>query len=287
MKTQRHKDRREKMVRGARANWAIAAQGIGFFALWALSGAAQSPNGDDGLAGSWRPGPRPALTVASTPGLNLKKGFSIETRICPTDLSDGRNIVFKDKEYALRIDWPVEGSRISFYVYGDGQWEPRVSAYLPATNQWRHIVAAWDGHKSYLWVDGEPFSVAREAGTPAATDNPVCIGSAVPLGAAFAGEIEYVRIYRKMLPPADILGHAYGIKPQAQAPGAPITDFDFSKGLQHNVGQASSLPLEFGHFWLSFSWTRPRARDRSGAEWNRSASRAARSRAMIWRRCAH
>jgi len=206
--------------------------------------AAQSPDGDDGLAGSWRPGPRPALTAASTPGLNLRKGFSIETRICPTDLSDGRNIVFKDKEYALRIDWPVEGSRISFCVYGDGQWEPRVSAYLPATNQWCHIVAAWDGHRSYLWVDGEPFSVAREAAPPAPTDNPVCIGSAVALGAAFAGDIDYVRIYRKMLPSADILAHAYGIALHAQASGVPVTEFDFSKGLQgwHGGGDASARP---------------------------------------------
>jgi hypothetical protein len=145
------------------------------------------------------------LTAPSTPALNLRKGFSIEARIRPTDLSNGRNIVFKDKEYALRIDWPIEGSRISFYIYGEGQWEPRVSAYLPATNQWHHVVAAWDGHRSYLWLDGEPFSVGREAAAPAATDNPVCIGSAVALGGAFAGDIDYVRIYQKMLPTADIL----------------------------------------------------------------------------------
>jgi hypothetical protein len=214
----------------------------GLFALWTLSAPARSPNSDDGLVGSWHPGPRPALTVASTPGLNLKKGFSIETRICPSDLSDGRNIVFKDKEYALRIDWPPEGSRISFYVYGGGQWEPRVSAYLPVTNQWHHIVAAWDGHKSCLWVDGEPFSVAREAATPAATDNPVCIGSGVALGAAFAGEIDYVKIYRKMLPPADILGHAYGIELPGRGPGAALTEFDFSKGAQgwHGGAEASA-----------------------------------------------
>ena len=55
--------------------------------------------------------------------------------------------------------------------------------------------------------------MAREAQAPPATDNPVVIGSGVALGAAFIGEIEYVRIYGRMLPPADILGHAYGIEP--------------------------------------------------------------------------
>jgi hypothetical protein len=47
-------------------------------------------------------------------------------------------------------------------------------------------------------VDGEPFSVARDAQAPPATDNPVVIGSGIALGAAFAGEIEFVRIYRRM-----------------------------------------------------------------------------------------
>ncbi|MGO8679286.1 MAG: LamG-like jellyroll fold domain-containing protein [Limisphaerales bacterium] len=219
------------MFRGSRATWAVGVA-TGILALWTLSTAAQSPDNPDGLAGSWHPGSRPELTAPSTPALNLRKGFSIEARIRPTDLSNGRNIVFKDKEYALRIDWPIEGSRISFYVYGDGQWEPRVSAYLPATNQWHHVVAAWDGHRSYLWLDGEPFSVGREAAAPAATDNPVCIGSAVALGGAFAGDIDYVRIYRKMLPTTDILCHAFGIALDSRTRGAPLTEFDFSKGPQ-------------------------------------------------------
>ena len=177
-------------------------------------------------------GPPPVAEGSLGSRPESEKRLQPQTRICPSDLSDGRNIVFKDQEYALRIDWPPEGSRISFYVYADGQWEPRVSAYPPRTNQWYHIVAAWDGHKSYLWVDGEPFSVAREAAAPAATDNPLCIGSGVALGAAFAGQIDYVRIYRKLLPPADILGHAYGLEPHPHTPGASLTDFDFSNGLQ-------------------------------------------------------
>ncbi|MCX6913646.1 MAG: LamG domain-containing protein [Verrucomicrobia bacterium] len=205
-----------------------------------MSAAPAPPSGDDGLAGSWPPGAKPALTITSTPALNLKPGFTIEARIRPTDIADGRNLVFKDKEYALRIDWPIEGSRISFYLYCNGQWEPRVSAYCPATNQWCHVVAAWDGHTSSLWVDGEPFSVARNAPAPPATDNPVVIGSGVALGTAFVGEMEYVRIYGRMLPPAEILGHAYGIEPHPEGPGAALTEFDFSKGLQGWQGKADA-----------------------------------------------
>src|ERR1019366_1641021 len=70
--------------------------------------------------------------------------------------------------------------------------------------------------------------------------NPVVIGSGVALGAAFAGEMEYVRIYGRMLPPAEILGHAYGIEPHPEGPGAGLTEFDFSKGLQGWSGRADA-----------------------------------------------
>ena len=190
--------------------------------------------------GSWLLGSPPALTVPSAAGLNLRKGFTIEARLRPGDLRDGRNIVCKDKEYALRIDWPSEGGRISFYVYADGKWEPRVSACCPQTNQWYHVVAAWDGYRSFLWVDGEPFTVGREAPAPPATDNPVLIGAPAPLGTAFVGEIEYVRIYARMLPMPDIIGHAYGIESAAVAPGEDRTEFDFSRGLAGWKGQGTA-----------------------------------------------
>ena len=193
------------------------------------------------LVGSWRLGPSPALMVPSAPGLNLKPQFAIETRFRPSDLTEGRNIVCKDKEYALRIDWPGEGSRISFYVYSQGQWEPRVSAFCPATNEWYHVVAAWDGYRSFLWVDGEPFTAGREVPTPAATANPVLIGARAPLGGPFAGEIEYVRVYGRMLTTPEIIGHAYGIEAGAGTPGDALGEFDFAKGLHGWSGQGTAL----------------------------------------------
>ena len=51
------------------------------------------------------------LEVPSTPDLQLRRGFTIEARIRPADISDGRLIVFKRDEYLLRVDWPVETSR--------------------------------------------------------------------------------------------------------------------------------------------------------------------------------
>ena len=43
-----------------------------------------------------------------------------------------------------------------------------------------------------------------------------------------------------MLPPADILGHAYGIEPHPEGPGSALTEFAFSKGLQGWQGRADA-----------------------------------------------
>ena len=71
------------------------------------------------------------ITVPSVADLNLKKGFTIETRFRLADLKDGRIIVFKDQEYQLRVDWGKEGNKLSFFVYVGGQWESRVTRLHP------------------------------------------------------------------------------------------------------------------------------------------------------------
>jgi hypothetical protein len=175
---------------------------------------------------------RQTIAVPSAPDLNLQKRITIETRFRLADLKDGRILVFKDQEYQLRVDWVNEGSKLSFFVYANGQWESRVSAYTPALDHWYHVVATWDGRRAFLWVNGEPFSVAREGSAPAPTANPVCIGSGMWQGANFVGTIEYVKIYNKVLSTVEIVKRAYGIEVQSPAGGSRQTEFDFAKGLQ-------------------------------------------------------
>ncbi len=173
-----------------------------------------------------------SINVPSASDLNLRQGFTIETRFRLADLKDGRILVFKDQEYQLRVDWNNEGNRLSFFVFAGGQWESRASAYTPAVDHWYHVVATWDGRKAFLWVNGEPFSVAREASAPAPTANPVWIASGMWQGANFVGAIEYVKIYRKVLPTTEIVKRAYGIDQAAPERASHQADFDFANGLQ-------------------------------------------------------
>ncbi len=172
------------------------------------------------------------ITVPSADDLNLRKGFTIETRFRLADLKDGRIIVFKDQEYQLRVDWGNEGNKLSFFVFVNGQWESRVSAYTPTLDHWYHVVATWDGRRAFLWVNGGPFSVAREGSAPAPTANPVYIGSGMWKGANFVGAIEYVKIYAKVLPTTEIVKRAYGIEQGAPDKASRQAEFDFAKGLQ-------------------------------------------------------
>ena len=170
------------------------------------------------------------VEVPSSPDLHLRRGFTIEARVRPTDLSDGRNIVSKGDEYLLRVDWPVESSRLSFFVYLGGAWEPRVSAPKPPEDRWLHVVAVWDGLQSLLWVDGLPYQMARAGPDPVPTDNPLHIGSPVGYGKGFVGDIEYVRIYARALTPAEVIRAAYGFSDRPQAQPTAQASFDFRGG---------------------------------------------------------
>ena len=167
------------------------------------------------------------IEVPSAPDLNLQRGFSIEARIRPSDLSDGRTVVLKKDEYMLRVDWPKESSQLSFFVYSGGEWEPRVSAPKPADNEWLHIVAIWDGTQSLLWVNGLPHQLTRHGDVPPATNNPVCIGSSVGFGAGFIGDIEYVKLYNRALTSGEVIKAAYRFGENAAVTPVSAPAFDF------------------------------------------------------------
>ncbi len=171
------------------------------------------------------------ITLPPAADFHLARGFSVEMRVKPTDLSNGRTLVFKDKEYLLRIDWPVETSRLSFFAHVGGQWESRVSAYKLPPDAWYHVVATWTGLQSLLWVNGQPFQVGRP-GDPQPADSPLLIGARTDFGAGFVGSIEYVKVYRRALTGAEVLKAAYGIGDGPREGVVATPAFDFRAGAQ-------------------------------------------------------
>lgn len=168
------------------------------------------------------------LQIENDPLLQLKKGFSIECRICPSDVSTCINIVTKDGEYLLRINNPKrEDGTISFFVNLDGHWEPRVRSVKPKPNSSYHIIATWDGSVARLWVNGMPFEV-RRIGQMKPTDAPVIIGSPTRWASqGFVGTIESFTIYNRLLSIREIIERFY--LPEQRIKPMMSTDFGFDK----------------------------------------------------------
>ncbi|MEI6499867.1 MAG: LamG-like jellyroll fold domain-containing protein [Armatimonadota bacterium] len=171
------------------------------------------------------------LEVPSAPDLQLRRGFTLEARIRPSDITDGRLIAMKPDEYLLRVDWPVETSRMSFFIKLDDQWETRANTFTPEVNNWYHLMAVWNGTQLQLWVNGIPHQAAR-VGDFKTTDNPLFIGGGTGFGAGFVGDMEYVKVYDRALTSSEIIKAAYGAGGKPSSPPSEATAFDFRSGLQ-------------------------------------------------------
>jgi hypothetical protein len=121
---------------------------------------------------NWNP-----VTIASAESLQLNVGLTLDCWVYFAQKPKGyEQIVYKDREYQLRVDDVSEGGRFSFFVYLGG-WEPRVSGPVPQAGHWYHLTARWTGTEAVLQVDDETFAGAR-LGVPVATDSPVSVGAA-------------------------------------------------------------------------------------------------------------
>jgi len=159
--------------------------------------------------------PGSEVKIPASKSVSLGDAISIEAWIYPRDIEgSSRVIVAKNDEYALRIDNPGEGNRISFFVHV-GQpgvaWEPRVSSPgPPMLNRWQHVVATWDGAESRLYLDGKLVGTRERLGKPNPNPYPVMIGNwEYPSchGTHFGGFIDDVRLYSRALAAEEVEAH--------------------------------------------------------------------------------
>jgi hypothetical protein len=152
------------------------------------------------------------LAVRPGPGLELGGGFAVELWVRFDDVSRSQALVVREGEFILRVDPEQEGGRISFFVYADGSYEPRLMGPRPRIGEWSHLVATWDGRELGLWVDGR-LDRAWRSGALAATANPVVVGVPGPHSATgLIGALDEVRLYDRALTEGDILLAEYGLQ---------------------------------------------------------------------------
>lgn len=115
-------------------------------------------------------------TLPGSPELRLQPGMEIRFRFQLDSLRDGvQNLASKDGEWILRVDPPLEGGTLSFFVQRDGHWEPRLRGPVIEPNTPYDVRARWSGPALSLQVNGETFTSRRE-GNIRPGDKPLLVG---------------------------------------------------------------------------------------------------------------
>jgi len=92
----------------------------------------------------------------------------------------------------------VTGTPGDWWLYGDVNVND---------GEWHHTVGVYDGSKHYLYVDGELDAFKEASGTTNISSYPVMIGAnAQQSGREFEGIMDDVRVYKRALTEAEILG---------------------------------------------------------------------------------
>lgn len=118
------------------------------------------------------------ISVPDATDLQLSAGLRIDCSVRAEKFPENyQTILIKDGEYQLRLNSKKEGSRFAFFVFLDGQWEPRALSVEPArVGAWHRISARWDGSALTLDVDGQRERVSR-SGMPSPKGQPLRIGA--------------------------------------------------------------------------------------------------------------
>jgi hypothetical protein len=154
----------------------------------------------------WFNGSNAWVTVNNATSLNLTNRLTLEAWVYPTKDGGWRTVVMKESSANYYLDssngsfagaGPSAGLNNGSYrdVYG--------SSSLPL-NTWSHLAATWDGTTFRVYVNGVQVASKAVSGIIASTTNPLHIGGNSVWGEFFAGKIDEVRIYNRVLSQTEI-----------------------------------------------------------------------------------
>ena len=146
------------------------------------------------------------VTIADHALLDVTTAMTLEAWVRPTTLSGWRTVIFKEApgQLAYTLYAHDNAPRPAVYVNGGQASEATVggTAALPL-NTWTHLATTYDGTTLRLYVNGIEVG-SRPAQTIRVTANALRIGGNSIWGEYFAGIIDEVRIYRRVLTAGEI-----------------------------------------------------------------------------------
>jgi hypothetical protein len=169
-----------------------------------LTNATRTASGRFGRALSFN-GTSALVTVADSASLDLTNAMTFSAWVNPSSLSDWRTILLKEAPSGLAYGlYASNGSRPDAYIrVGNADIGQAGTAALP-TNTWTHVAATYDGSTLRLYINGTQVATRAISGSVAATSGALRIGGNLFWGEYFAGLIDEVRIYSRVLSGAEI-----------------------------------------------------------------------------------
>jgi Concanavalin A-like lectin/glucanases superfamily len=144
------------------------------------------------------------VTIADSSWLALTTQMTLEAWVYPTAAGGWRTILMKQSPgwytFALYSDGSI-GPGVRVMAQSDGHASS--AAALPL-NAWSHLAATYDGSMLRLFVNGAQVASTAYTGSLSTSTSPLRIGGNSGFGEYFAGVIDEVRVYGRVLTPAEI-----------------------------------------------------------------------------------
>lgn len=146
-------------------------------------------------------------------------------------------LLAKGPKTAGHFEFYIASGQLRFYAPEMG--DIGLNATLP-TGGWHHLAFLWQGNQILTYVDGQEAGCVTVSGTVSPGANTLAVGSLCDGSLPFAGTVDEVRLYTRLLTPAELAAEARYQAPVAEVSGddrgsTRKTDFTFSDGETVNL----------------------------------------------------